>query len=170
VAFVTPPFSIPLLDKLLALNNAHAEELSYKSAEAFHGLLIAAPIVLAEESGLALLVAFRDDSTFDNPNFHWLKLRYQSFIYIDRVVVSEEARGRGLARWLYEALEARAIEESRGRLVCEINLDPPNLPSEKFHETLGFRPVGSQQLAVAKKTVRYWSKELADKNLRQHLS
>jgi predicted GNAT superfamily acetyltransferase len=117
-----------------------------------------------------LLVAFRDDSTYDNPNFHWLKLRYQSFFYIDRVVVSEEARGQGLARGLYEALEARADEEARGRLVCEINLEPPNLPSEKLHENLGFRPVGSQRLADAKKTVRYWSKELRDKNLLKHLS
>jgi predicted GNAT superfamily acetyltransferase len=170
VAFVTPPFSVPHLDTLLALNNAHAEELSFMTAEAFHGLLAAAHVALAEESGLALLVAFRDDSTYDNPNFHWLKLRYHSFLYIDRVVVSEEARGRGLARQLYEALEARAAEEARGRMVCEINLEPQNLPSEKFHETLGFRPVGSQVLADAKKTVRYWSKELIGKNVHQHLS
>jgi predicted GNAT superfamily acetyltransferase len=170
VAFVTPPFSGPLLDKLIALNNAHAEELSFMSAEAFHGLLAIAHVVMAEESGLALLIAFRDDSTYDNPNFHWLKLRYQSLIYIDRIVVSEEARGQGLARRLYEALERRAVEEGRRRLVCEINLEPPSLPSEKFHETLGFRPVGSQRLADAKKTVRYWSKELADDSMRQNLS
>jgi uncharacterized protein len=161
VTFVTPPFSAALFSKLLALNNAHAGELSSQSAEAFHTLMSAAHVVLAEESGLALLVALRDDSTYDNPNFHWLRSRYESFIYIDRVVVSENARGRGLARRFYAALEAQAVKEHRAHLVCEINLEPPNPSSDKFHQALGFIPVGSQTLAGGAKSVRYWSKELS---------
>jgi uncharacterized protein len=160
VTFVAPPFSPSLFDALLALNNTHAEELSFKTHKQFSDLLAAAHVVLAEPDGLALLVAFSETSTYDNPNFAWLKARYQRFLYIDRVVVSETARGQGLARRLYEWLETSAKHEQRERLVCEINLDPPNAASDQFHVALGFSPVGSQLLPGGQKTVRYWAKEL----------
>lgn len=159
--FSTPPFSVSLHDSLLALNNAHAEELSYKTAEQFRDLITASHVTLAEPMGLAMLVAFSEASTYDNPNFAWLKARYQRFIYIDRVVVSEAARGQGLARRLYAELEKHVKEEKRERLVCEINLDPPNAASDRFHEALGFSPVGSQVLPGSGKTVRYWAREMA---------
>ncbi len=158
--FFSPPFSAALFESLLALNNAHAGELSYKTAEAFRELIAASHVTLAEPTGLALLVAFSEASTYDNPNFRWLHGRYQRFIYIDRVVVSEAARGQGLARRLYAELENRAVDEKRERLVCEINLDPPNPASDQFHVALGFSPVGSQALPGGAKTVRYWVKEL----------
>jgi uncharacterized protein len=160
VNFVSPPFSAVLFESLLALNNAHAAELSYKTAEAFRDLIGASHVTLAEPTGMALLVAFSEASTYDNPNFAWLKKRYQRFVYVDRVVVSAAARGQGLARQLYAALENRAAADKRERLVCEINLEPPNPASDQFHEALGFSPVGSQVLPGGAKTVRYWAKEL----------
>jgi uncharacterized protein len=161
VTFVAPPYSTDLQSRLLALNNAHAEELSYKDADAFAELIASAHCVLAEDLGRALLVAFCETSSYDNPNFRWLKAKYDRFIYIDRVVVGAAARGQGVARKLYAAVEARARSEKRERLVCEINLDPPNVSSDNFHIVLGFVPVGTQALPGVQKTVRYWAKELA---------
>jgi len=158
---IAPPFADALLQRLLALNNAHAEELSYKTRDDFRALLAAASHVRAEAQGLALIVAFDEDCSYDNPNFAWLKARYRRFNYIDRVVVSEAARGRGLARQLYAGLEAATIAAARERLVCEINAVPPNPSSDAFHRALGFAPVGEQHLADRGKTVRYWAKELA---------
>lgn len=159
MSFVSPPFSASLLESVLALNNAHAEELSFKTAAQFRELITASHVTLAEPMGLALIVAFSDASAYDNPNFTWLKVRYQRFIYIDRVVVNEAARGQGLARRLYAELEKRVVDEKRERLVCEINLDPPNEASDQFHQALGFSPVGSQMFPGGK-TVRYWAREL----------
>jgi uncharacterized protein len=156
---LTPPYTDDLFDRLLALNNAHAEELSYKSPEDFALLLASASHVRAEPGGLALIVAFDDSCTYDNANFAWLKQRYQRFYYIDRVVVAGGARGRGLARQFYVGLEERARAEGRERLVCEINSVPPNPQSDAFHEKLGFQPVGSRQLEGKGKTVRYWVRD-----------
>jgi uncharacterized protein len=160
VTFVAPPFEAAVFDQLLKLNNDHAEELSFKTPEAFAELLTAASFVRAETSGLALLVAFNETCIYDNPNFAWLKARYARFNYIDRVVVSAAARGQGLARQLYEMLETVTRADGRARLVCEINLEPPNPQSEAFHESLGFGPVGQQVLPGGAKTVRYWAKEI----------
>jgi hypothetical protein len=159
--FLAPPFDRALLEKLVALNNAHALELSYKTEAEFLALIAAASTVRAEASGLALLVAFDESRAYDNPNFAWLKARFPRFIYVDRVVVDKRARGRGLARKLYAEIECLARARSRERLVCEINLVPPNPSSDAFHRALGFEPVGAQLLEGSGKTVRYWAKELS---------
>ena len=158
--FVAPPFSPDLQALLLALNNEHAAELSYQTGEQFAALLASASVVLAEPQGLALLVGFHDHCTYDNPNFRWLKNHFARFVYIDRVVVSAAARGRGLAKQLYSVLQQRARLDQRERLVCEINSVPPNPNSDAFHQNLGFLPVGEQLLEERGKTVRYWAKEL----------
>ena len=145
---------------MLALNNAHAEELSWKTADEFRALLAAASHVRAEANGLALLVAFHEGCSYDNPNFAWLSERFTRFNYIDRVVVSERARGQGLARQLYDELERQTRADGRQRMVCEINSRPPNPASDAFHLKLGFHPVGEQHLEDRHKTVRYWAKEL----------
>ena len=158
---VAPPFAAELEAKLLQLNNQYAEELSFKTAQEFSALLAVASFVRAEAQGLALLVAMHDKASYDNANFAWFKNRYDSFMYIDRVVVSEAARGKGLARLLYAALENEARLTGRQRLVCEVNATPANAASDAFHTVLGFVPVGERQVDGAKKIVRYWCKELA---------
>ena len=158
---LSPPYTDDIFERLLALNNAHAEELSFKTPKDFALLLAAASHVRAEPQGLALIVAIDDSCIYDNPNFTWLKQRFQRFYYIDRVVVDAAARGRGLARQFYAGLEERARAEGRERLVCEINAEPPNPQSDAFHQKLGFEPVGEQFLENYGRTVRYWSRELS---------
>lgn len=159
-SFLSPPYTDDIFALLLALNNAHAEELSYKTPQGFRELIGAASHVRAAPGGLALLVAFHENCQYDSPNYLWLKARFPRFNYIDRVVVSAAARGQGLARRLYADLENRTLQEGRARLVCEINAVPPNPASDIFHQALGFAPVGEQVLADRGKTVRYWAKEL----------
>lgn len=148
------------MDAALALNNAHAEELSFHTRQGFLELLAAASFVRMAPQGLALIVAFHEGCTYRNPNFSWFAARYPRYYYIDRVVVSEAVRGCGIGRQLYGALDAEARAGGHERLVCEINTVPPNPVSEEFHRRLGFVPVGGQHLADRGKTVRYWSKEL----------
>jgi hypothetical protein len=158
--FLSPPFGEELFGALLALNNSHAEELSFQTPEQFRALIAAASFVRADADGLALLIAFDETCTYDNPNFAWQLAHFPRFNYIDRVVVDGRARGQGLARKLYAALEDETRKSGRERLVCEINSVPPNPASDAFHVALGFKPVGEQLLADRGKTVRYWVKEL----------
>ncbi len=146
--------------ELLALNNQFAQELSLlgdeKARHLVHEAFMASRIGTAD----ALILAFDQDAAYQNPNFEWFKERFDRFVYIDRVVVSPAMRGRGAARALYEALFKRAAKVGHARVVCEVNLDPPNPASDAFHFSLGFEQIGLAALPAAAKTVRYFSHAL----------
>ena len=86
--------------------------------------------------------------------------RYPRFVYVDRIVVAPSARGRGLARQLYDTLIGKAGVAGHQRIVCEVNLDPPNPGSDRFHAALGFAEVGSASIHGGTKRVRYLAREL----------
>ncbi|HXM27711.1 MAG TPA: GNAT family N-acetyltransferase [Chthoniobacterales bacterium] len=98
------------------------------------------------EGLVGFLLAFLPEANYDNPNFLWFKARYEHFIYIDRVVISEDFRGHHLATRLYADLRTEAIARGIPRLVCEIHIDPPNPGSLRFHEKQGFIEVGQQTI------------------------
>ena len=139
---------------LLALNNDHAVELSWADDARLRTLVATA--FLAERAGFAdaLLIAFDQDAKYDSPNFLWFRDRYARFVYVDRIVTSPGARGQGLARTLYGRLIERAIAANHERIVCEVNLKPPNPGSDALHRKSGFVPVGEARLPTGK-TVAY---------------
>jgi len=102
----------------------------------------------------AFLLAFTADADYDSPNFLWFRERHARFVYTDRVVVAAEARGHGLARALYADLFARAGSDRHSLACCEVNIDPPNPASDRFHAALGFTEAG-RATTPACKTVRY---------------
>lgn len=147
-------------EALLALNNAHALELSWLEPERLAKLV--AEAFVARRAGVAdaLLLAFDQDADYDSVNFLWFRERYERFVYVDRVVVADAARGRGLARRLYDDLFAAARAAGHARIVCEVNSDPPNPASDAFHAALGFVPVGTAQIHGGEKTVTYLERRL----------
>ena len=103
-------------------------------------------VAISEEAVAGFILAFLPEANYDSPNFLWFKARYESFVYIDRIVISEEFRGRQLATSLYAELERFAITCGIPRLACEINIDPPNPGSLRFHEKQRFVEVGRQPI------------------------
>ena len=71
-------------------------------------------------------------------------------------------RGQGIGRALYDALFSRATAKGHGRVVCEINLDPPNPGSDAFHVAMGFEAIGQAYLSDRGKTVRYFTRALEE--------
>jgi predicted GNAT superfamily acetyltransferase len=108
----------------------------------------------------AFLIALDQDADYDNPNFRWLRARYDRFVYIDRVVVADHARGRGLAQRLYSELFAAAAKAGHTCVLCEVNSAPPNLASDRFHLAQGFSEIGSAEILGGEKTVRYLMREV----------
>jgi len=150
----------PLGIALLALNNAHAQELSWLEPERLEHLV--AQAFLARRIGNldAFLLAFDQSADYDSPNFLWFRARYPRFVYVDRIVVASSARGRGCARRLYQDLFEHAGKAGHDRVVCEVNTRPPNPVSDAFHAALGFVEVGSARIHEGSKTVRYLSRRL----------
>jgi predicted GNAT superfamily acetyltransferase len=141
---------------ILALNNAHARETSWLEASDLGRLLEQAYLALRVGANDAFLLCF-DQSADDyrSPNYLWFRERYTSFAYVDRIIVAEHARGRGLARQLYEALFVKAKGDGHEIVACEVNSDPPNPGSDAFHAAMGFAQVGSAAIYGGKRTVSY---------------
>lgn len=136
--------------RLLALNNAHATELSWLTADRLDLLLAQASLALGVAPMQAALIAFDQASPYEGGHFRWFCERYSRFLYVDRVVVAAEARGQGLGRRLYADVFAAAGPDP---VACEVNIDPPNPVSEAFHAAMGFVPVGTASRDG--RTVRY---------------
>ncbi|MCZ6617304.1 MAG: GNAT family N-acetyltransferase [Gammaproteobacteria bacterium] len=98
------------------------------------------------------LLALPESASYDSPNFRYFKDRYPRFTYVDRIVVSEDHRRRGVGRKLYSAL-FEEVRHSTPMVTCEVNLIPPNPDSLQFHENLGFREVGQQESERGSKRV-----------------
>ncbi|WP_338418723.1 GNAT family N-acetyltransferase [Phenylobacterium parvum] len=136
-------------------------ELSFLTGAAFARLAGLAFHARQAGEADAFLIALDQDADYDNPNFRWMRSRFERFVYIDRVVVAPEARGRGLAGALYADLFTAAQAAGHTRIVCEVNSDPPNPASDAFHARLGFAEVGAATLPGGAKTVRYLSRTIA---------
>lgn len=145
---------------VLALNNEHAEELSWLEAPRLSELVTRAFYARRIGDLEAFLLAFDQDADYDSPNFLWFRTRYPRFVYVDRIAVAASARGRGHARKLYEDLFATAKAAGFAIVVCEVNAEPPNPASDAFHAALGFQEVGQARIHGGKKTVRYFARPL----------
>ena len=152
--------SAPLGAAMLALNNAHAQELSWLEPTRLEQLVTQAFLARRIGNLDAFLLAFDQDARYDSPNFLWFRDRYPRFVYVDRIAVARSARGRGLARLLYSDLFEEARRRAHDHIVCEVNLAPPNPPSDAFHAALGFVEVGRANIHNGSKTVRYLQRTL----------
>jgi hypothetical protein len=106
------------------------------------------------------LIGFRADSSYQSDNLTWLRDKFDDFVYIDRVIIGENAQGQGYGRKLYEAYETYAREHNIPRMVCEVNTIPDNPGSHIFHLHLGFQPCGEIEMKNGTKRVRYYEKLL----------
>ncbi len=143
-----PPTLRPITDTdvpaVLALNHRFVEVLSPLDAERLAwlvGLADRAEVLEVDDKVAGFVVTFGPGSDYDSENYRWFSERFGSdFYYLDRIVVAEHLRRRGLAGFVYEAMEAAAQEY--GRMALEVNVDPPNHGSLAFHATRGYAEVG----------------------------
>jgi predicted GNAT superfamily acetyltransferase len=149
---------------LLALNNAEAERVNALTEPALKALLASAFAARMTTDGpgeaMAFLIAFDHATPPQGPNHAWFTARESYFAYIDRIVVAPAARGKGVARALYEDVAAIAKAEGTNLLTCEVNLDPPNPESMEFHVKLGFTPCGEAVDRRNGKRVQYLRKPI----------
>ena len=148
------------LSGVLTLNTLHAAELSLLTRERLEELVETAFHARRIGAVDAFLIAFDQDAAYDSPNFLWFRERYPRFAYVDRIAVAASARGRGLARSLYEDFFAQASRAGHTVVTCEVNADPPNPASDAFHAALGFQPVGTAAIYGGARTVRYFERKL----------
>ena len=94
----------------------------------------------------AFCITFAPGAPYTSVNYQWFSKKYTNFVYLDRIVVSEIMRNQTLGEKLYLAVEQRMIKDRCAPiLTCEVNLNPPNHGSIRFHNRIGFHEVGQQE-------------------------
>ena len=102
-------------------------------------------VVTIEGKPAAFLIALREGlDDYTSENYIWFTKQYEKFLYVDRVVIDERFRGRGIGRRLYEEVADHARSTDVPVMTAEIDIRPYNEPSLKFHESMGFHEVGQQ--------------------------
>lgn len=132
---------------LVALNDAAHPAVPITTADEMRALLELAGLALGLErdgSLVGFVIAMHPGAAYASENYRWFEERGTGHVYVDRIVVAESERGRGLGPVLYDAVFAEAHRLGHPEVTCEVNLDPPNPGSLAFHARLGFAQVGTQ--------------------------
>ena len=114
---------------------------------------------VVEDELVAFVVGFAPGSDYASPNYRYFEKRGSDHLYVDRIVVAQEARGMRIGQKLYDRVVELAIDNGRSEVTFEVNLDPPNPGSLAFHERMGFREIGQQKTDYA--TVSLLARRLA---------
>lgn len=148
-----------------ALNEESLPELSSEPASFFPWWKERAFALRVAERGEAFagfLLAMDPGAQYDSPNFRFFQARFDRFVYVDRIAVRLEHRGRGVGAALYRDLAERVHAIAAGpRITCEVNLRPRNQPSLDFHARLGFVEVGRQEVREKEVLLMSWELDQA---------
>ena len=144
------------LEHLLELNQSslpHVNSITLSDLSYLHSQSIYFRVAEIAKQSAGFLIAFDPNAVYDSLNFIWFKKHYKNFVYIDRIIVSADARQKKIAFRLYRDLETFAAKRNIELMACEYNLRPKNEISRQFHEKYGFTEVGTQETENGKKTV-----------------
>lgn len=90
---------------------------------------------------LGFVICLPPKTGYGSLNYAWFNEHYDSFVYVDRIAVSEEHRNNGVGSALYN----HVVSYSKQHIVpvaAEVNREPPNPGSMRFHHRFGFEEVG----------------------------
>ncbi len=132
---------------IVALNEAVVAVTSPMDEARFQYLLELSDFcIVAEEEGavIGFVLAMQNGAAYENANFEWFSERLNKFVYIDRIVIGEDGRGKGLGKLLYDQVSAAAKKDGRLVMAAEMDLVPPNEGSLSFHKKNGFLALGER--------------------------
>ena len=123
---------------LPAVNSIPIEDFNHflDVADYFKSIFIADKLV-------GYLIALQPKRDYDSVNYKYFEANYDSFMYVDRIVIDSNYQGMGLGKLFYDDLS----QFTRGRapiITCEVNIHPPNQKSIAFHKHYGFKQVDTQ--------------------------
>jgi uncharacterized protein len=135
------------IDAVTELNNDAYPAVPKATAEEMAGFVDTFDWCMVVEHNsevVGFVMAVEPGKDYDSENYRFFESRGLPHFYIDRVVLGEGARGKGLGKRLYGELFEEARQRGYKRITCEVNLKPENPVSLAFHNTMGFVGVGVQ--------------------------
>ena len=137
------------LDGVLAINAANVPDVGDIDLDGLAFLVGESAIALAAEHDEVLVgfcVVLAPGSSYASVNYRWFMERYPDALYLDRVAFAASAQGRGWGTAMYDEVGRRiqnGFADATG-LTLEVNVDPPNETSLRFHAKQRFVEVGRQ--------------------------
>jgi predicted GNAT superfamily acetyltransferase len=131
------------VDHVLALNERNVVKLAPLDAARLGEIRDWADrvdVLEVDRSFAGFVVTFGPGTAYDSENYRWFTERFDDFYYLDRIVLHEDFRRRGLGGFVYDDVEETA--RKHGRLALEVNLVPRNDASLSFHQRRGYVEVG----------------------------
>jgi predicted GNAT superfamily acetyltransferase len=134
------------------------DEARYKWLSSMASILWCARV---DERVAGFLLGFSEGcNAYDSDNYRWFNRHYDNFIYVDRIVIDAGFRSAGIGRAFYQRLEDWARQQGKPMLCAEVDIEPPNPGSLKFHQRQGFAEVGQQAYGDEGKRVILMAREL----------
>ena len=135
------------LTRVLKINNANTpgvSELTLSELETdIKNCLHALAIDNEHGEVCAFCITFDPNAPDAGTNHRWFAERFESFVYLDRIAIDSSHQNRGLGALLYQSVEQHMLRSAEHSLLCcEVNLEPPNPGSLRFHKRIGFTEVG----------------------------
>ena len=97
--------------------------------------------IFSNEKLLGFVICLSPKTKYGSLNYAWFNEHYDEFLYVDRIAVSTDARDRGVGSKLYEDVISYS-KENEMPIAAEVNKNPPNPGSMRFHNRFGFEEVG----------------------------
>ena len=94
-----------------------------------------------DEELIGFVICLSPGTDYGSLNYAWFNERLESFIYVDRIAVSKNHRGEGVGSQLYDRVISYS-NENKIPIAAEVNLEPPNPGSMRFHRRFDFKEVG----------------------------
>jgi predicted GNAT superfamily acetyltransferase len=126
---------------VLDLNHRNVELLAPMDEarlRALHSLADRCDVLDVDGAFAGFVITFGPGTTYDSENYRWFAAQHDDFYYLDRIVLHEDFRRRGLGAFVYDELEQVATRH--GRMVLEAWVD--NAASLAFHRRRGYVEVG----------------------------
>ena len=144
--FVIEKTSSSDLEKILILNqNAlpAVSSVTLKEMQHFINIVEYFKTIKVNNKIAGFLIALTPGKDYQSVNYKWFEKKYDSFMYVDRIVISPILQVKGLGTAFYNDL-SNFSKTIVPRITCEVNINPPNKESVLFHTKYGFKQVGTQ--------------------------
>lgn len=106
------------------------------------------------------LLCLIEDKNYDSPNYQWVSKKYSNFIYIDRISIMPQFQNMKIGTAFYLDLITFSCLNNFSSIICEVNIQPPNPGSFRFHKRFDFLECGSQFTEQGTKEVQFLIKQL----------
>jgi len=143
------------LKSILFLNQDSIPAVSSSNLEMMkHFLIICDYFKVCKINGeiIGFLNALLPSKDYKSEHYKWFNDRYESFIYVDRIILNKSYQNQGYGTVFYDDLK-KSIENKPLDIACEINTKPYNKQSIRFHKKYGFKDVGRKDINIKKSVI-----------------